>query len=559
MPSSIHIIELDPKLEVLRALAAFESERFVLLLDSAARHRERDARYSILTADPVDVFRIDRAEYGDSPFETLRRWQALLTDLKSVEQSGLPPFCGGIAGLMSYELGHAFEQLPRPAIDDFQTPALLAGLFDWSIVWDHIKGTVRAYVLQMRESDNRSSAARRVLWILERLSDVAADVEPQGGASSVPEATASGNKPDGIRAPDERKPASASPRLMVTEGTVPVARATGTALPLLRSSAPGCSSVPDIGESELTESAAASPSRFLKRHRIEPSSEIYSDFTRDEYTSSVSRVIEYIRAGDIFQANLSQRLMAPWTGTVIELYAGIRANNPAPFCGLLQTPEYSIISASPERFLKVDGRGNVETRPIKGTRRRPHSPIADLYAGSELAASEKDRAENVMIVDLLRNDLSRSCVAGSVKVTGLCEIERFETVLHLVSTIVGRLRPDRDVWDLMAGCFPGGSITGAPKIRAMEIISELEPTVRGAYCGSLFALGPCGDFDSSILIRTFTLKQGWLQFPVGGGIIADSDPLDEYRETLHKASGMIRSLRSMGRLDRPAASGEAPE
>jgi len=148
-----------------------------------------------------------------------------------------------------------------------------------------------------------------------------------------------------------------------------------------------------------------------------------------------------------------------------------------------------------------------------------------------------------MIVDLLRNDISRSCRSGSVKVTGLCEIERFETVIHLVSTVAGQLRDDRDVWDLMAGCFPGGSITGAPKIRAMQIVAEQEPTVRGAYCGSLFACGPCGDFDSSILIRTFTLKGGWVQFPVGGGIVADSDPLDEYRETLHKASGMIRSLR----------------
>ena len=480
----------------------FESEPFLLLLDSAARHRERDARYSMLTADPVAVCRIDRAEHGDSPFETLRSWQSLLPALTADEQRGLPPFCGGIAGLMSYELGHAFEQLPQPAIDDFQTPALLAGLFDWAIVWDHIEGTVRAYVLTLQESNHGSAAVfRRNRWVLERLSSP----EPQSGNSPVPEATASGNKAFGIQAQ-------------------------------------GGASVPDAGGSILAGSAGASPSRLLKQHRIERSSEIYSDFTRDEYTSSVSRVIEYIRAGDIFQANLSQRLMAPWTETATELYARIRTNNPAPFCGLLQTPEFSVISASPERFLKVDRMGVVETRPIKGTRRRPRSPIADLYAGTELAGSEKDRAENVMIVDLLRNDLSRSCLAGTVKVTGLCEIERFETVLHLVSTVVGQLRPDRDVWDLMSGCFPGGSITGAPKIRAMEIIAELEPTVRGAYCGSLFALGPCGDFDSSILIRTFTLKRGWLQFPVGGGIVADSDPLDEYRETLHKASGMIRSL-----------------
>ena len=202
-----------------------------------------------------------------------------------------------------------------------------------------------------------------------------------------------------------------------------------------------------------------------------------------------------------------------------------------------------MISASPERFLQVDHTGVVETRPIKGTRRRLKSPVADLFAGNALIASPKDRAENVMIVDLLRNDLSRSCRVGSVQVTGLCEVERFATILHLVSTVRGELQEGRTVWDLLAGSFPGGSITGAPKIRAMEIIAELERSTRGAYCGSLFYCGPRGDFDSSILIRTFTLRQGWVHFPVGGGIVADSDPLDEYRETLHKASGMIRALR----------------
>jgi len=488
MPASIEIEVLPTALEVMRAVTAFENEPFLVLFDSAARHRERDARYTILTADPVAVMRLnavgercgvsppvqrttDAAPH--SPFAVLRQWQKLLPDFTDEERSLLPPFCGGIAGLMSYELGHAFERIPRPAIDDFKTPALLAGLFDWAIVWDHIDGTVTRYVLKLQDGfDSRNDRAR---WIDERL-----------------------------QRNNEQSPGSL---------TAPITDSPPVAL----------------------------PSQYL---RIEPTSEIYSDFTREQYTAAVARVIEYIKAGDIFQANLSQRLMAPWTGTATQLCASIRNNNPAPFCGLLKTDEFSIISASPERFLKVDRPRQVETRPIKGTRRRPRSPIADLYASEELSTSEKDRAENVMIVDLLRNDISRSCKSGSVRVTGLCEVERFETVLHLVSTIVGTLRDDCDVWDLMAGCFPGGSITGAPKIRAMEIISELEPTVRGAYCGSLFFLGPCGDFDSSILIRTFTLKDGWVQFPVGGGIVADSDPLDEYRETLHKASGMIRALRT---------------
>lgn len=378
--------------------------------------------------------------------------------------------------MFSYELGQAFERISTPSIDDFRTPALLAGLFNWAIVWDHIAGTVRRYVLHLEDSQTPKPAMTlldRVAWIEARLNR---DIET------------------------ERRPTSA-----LDSKTSPI---------------------------EITS----------VHHRIEPTSEIYSDFTRNQYTTAVARVIEYIRAGDIFQANLSQRLLSPWTGTATQLYANVRANNPAPFCGLLKADDFSIVSASPERFLKVDRSRQVETRPIKGTRRRPRSPIADLYASEELSTSEKDRAENVMIVDLLRNDISRSCKPGTVRVTGLCEVERFETVLHLVSTVVGSLRDDCDVWDLMAGCFPGGSITGAPKIRAMQIIAELEPTFRGAYCGSLFFLGPCGDFDSSILIRTFTLKHGWVHFPVGGGIVADSDPLDEYRETLHKASGMVRSL-----------------
>lgn len=471
---AVHTFNLDPELDILQTVRRFEQDRFLLLLDSAARHRERDSRYSFLTAGPVQIVRLDAVKYGDQPFQTLREWQALLQRQQTADPSvtPLPPFFGGIAGLMSYELGGAFEKLPSPIQNDFQTPALLAGLFDWAIVWDHLEKTVRLFVIDLPLQN--ANVEVRIEWVRQRLKN-----EPSESPSGT------------------------------TVHTTPLESATS----------------------------------FASKHRIEPSTEVYSDFARDDYVQTVARVIDYIRAGDIFQANLSQRLMAPWNGSAADLYGQVRRLNPAPFCGLLTFDDVAVVSASPERFIKVSESGLVETRPIKGTRRRPRSPIAELFAVEELTSSEKDRAENVMIVDLLRNDISRSCVAGSVKVTGLCELEKFETVMHLVSTVQGQLRTDRDVWDLMAGCFPGGSITGAPKIRAMEIIAELEPIVRGAYCGSLFALGPNGDFDSSILIRTFTLKQGWVQFPVGGGIVADSDPLDEYRETLHKASGMIRALR----------------
>lgn len=269
---------------------------------------------------------------------------------------------------------------------------------------------------------------------------------------------------------------------------------------------------------------------------------VSSNFSRLGYLIAVERVIDYIRAGDIFQANLSQRLLARCELSPVALYQRLRRLNPAPFAGLFKSGDWAIVSASPERFLKVTGR-EVETRPIKGTRRRRVTPEADLFTRDELRESEKDNAENVMIVDLLRNDLSRVCEPGSISVPQLCVTESYETVQHLVSEIRGHITGTRDVWDLLAATFPGGSITGAPKVRAMQIIAELEPTVRGPYCGSLFYVSADGAFDSSILIRSFVQRHGFVQFCAGGGIVAQSDPVAEYEETLHKAEGLLRVLR----------------
>ena len=204
--------------------------------------------------------------------------------------------------------------------------------------------------------------------------------------------------------------------------------------------------------------------------------------------------------------------------------------------------DWALASASPERFVAVR-EGEVETRPIKGTRPRGVSPEAELFTRDELRESEKDMAENVMIVDLLRNDLSRVCQPGTVFAEELCVVESYESVQHLVSVVRGQLAEDQHALDLLSATFPGGSITGAPKVRAMEIIAELEPTVRGPYCGSLFYLGFDGWCDSSILIRTFAVRNGWIQCSVGGGIVAQSNPEAEYQETLHKAYGMLKSLR----------------
>ncbi len=270
---------------------------------------------------------------------------------------------------------------------------------------------------------------------------------------------------------------------------------------------------------------------------------IASNFTRAEYEAVVQRVVDYILAGDIFQANLSQRFTAPLPAglTAFDLYRRLRGLNPAPFAAFLRHDDVVVASASPERFIRLR-EGVVETCPIKGTRPRGATPAEDRVLADELLASEKDRAENVMIVDLLRNDLSRVCLDGSVEVPRLCALESFATVHHLVSTITGELRPGMTAVDLLAASFPGGSITGAPKIRAMEIIAELEPTRRGPYCGSIGYLGFDGSMDTSIVIRTYAVKDGVVTFQAGGGIVADSDPAAEYEETLDKARALIAAL-----------------
>ncbi len=267
-----------------------------------------------------------------------------------------------------------------------------------------------------------------------------------------------------------------------------------------------------------------------------------SNFDRETYLATVRRAIEYVHAGDCFQVNVAQRLLAPATVPPAELYRRLRERNAAPFAGYFDLGEFVLASASPERFLRLTG-DEVETRPIKGTRPRGRTPEEDEARAEELLASAKDRAENVMIVDLLRNDLGRVCRFGSVRVPAVCRLETYRYVHHLVSEVRGRLREGLGPIDLLRAAFPGGSVTGAPKVRAMEIIAELEPTARGPYCGSLGYLGFDGTADTSILIRTFTVGRGWVQFPVGGGIVADSVPEREYEETWHKAEGLLRALR----------------
>jgi para-aminobenzoate synthetase component I len=272
------------------------------------------------------------------------------------------------------------------------------------------------------------------------------------------------------------------------------------------------------------------------------------DLTADQYRRVVRRTIDYIEAGDIYQANITQRFQASLPPGFkrpglerLALYDALRRRNPATFAAFVDFGETALLSSSPERFLKVED-GMVETRPIKGTRPRGSSPTQDAALARELLASEKDRAENLMIVDLLRNDVGRVAKLGSVRVPVLIGLESYATVHHLVSVVTAELDEGKTAVDLLRVAFPGGSVTGAPKIRAMEIIAELEPTERGPYCGAIGYLSAGGAMDTNIVIRTILIDRDRISFQVGGGIVADSDPQAEWQESMTKAKALIETL-----------------
>ncbi|HEY0666081.1 MAG TPA: aminodeoxychorismate synthase component I [Gallionella sp.] len=273
--------------------------------------------------------------------------------------------------------------------------------------------------------------------------------------------------------------------------------------------------------------------------------QIACNFTPDGYAAAFAKVQNYLQAGDCYQVNLAQRFSAQATGDALNAYIALRRLSAAPYSAFMNMPHGQILCASPERFLYVHDR-NVETRPIKGTRPRDSDASRDRQLAEELRNHAKDRAENLMIVDLLRNDLGKSCVPGSVRVPKLFEVESYANVHHLVSTVEGRLEQGRDALHVLQDCFPGGSVTGAPKQRAMQIIEQLEPHPRHIYCGSIGYVGFDGNMDSNIVIRTLVYSGGEIRCWAGGGIVADSQVAVEYQETLDKASAMLGLLRHYG-------------
>ncbi|PKM12899.1 MAG: aminodeoxychorismate synthase, component I [Gammaproteobacteria bacterium HGW-Gammaproteobacteria-3] len=268
---------------------------------------------------------------------------------------------------------------------------------------------------------------------------------------------------------------------------------------------------------------------------------IEANMDRSRYAAAIGRIKHYLKEGDCYQINLAQRFSAPCQGDPWQAYLKLRKLNAAPFSAYLNMPGVQILSSSPERFLKVSGR-LVETKPIKGTRPRKKNAAKDFEQVRQLQNSKKDRAENVMIVDLLRNDISKTCQKGSVQVPELFAIESYATVHHLVSTVTGVLDAGRHALDLLKSCFPGGSITGAPKVRAMQVIEELESHRRGVYCGAIGYIGFDGNMDTNIAIRTLVHSSGTIRFWAGGGIVNDSVMADEYQETFDKAAAMLALL-----------------
>ncbi len=426
-------------------------------------------RYSFLAADPVDSLVVKQGDSLD-----VHAIRNLIARYPGTQIEGLPPFQGGVAGLLSYEFNAAIEKIQPAKIDDFSIPLASLFVYDTVVAIDHDTqmGWIVSQGWSPEKLDRASFAKQRMKEFKDRIFSTSAPSIDREASQRI-------------------KPQSSM-------------------------------------------------------NRIDGDLELYSDFSKDEYLHMIRDAVEYIHAGDIFQVNLSQRLLTPATCSSPQLYLQMRTSNPAPFSGYLDFGDGQLISASPERLIHCHN-NDLETRPIKGTRRRTNYPEVDLNVQTELIACEKDRAENIMIVDLMRNDLSKFSEPNSVRVGKLCDVERYQNVLHLVSVVNSKLDQDSDIVDVIGSVFPGGSITGAPKIRAMEIVSQLEPTTRGAYCGSLGYINCNGDADFNILIRSVTATGGWWHVPVGGGIVADSIPEKEYEETWTKAIGMLQAIRSVGR------------
>ncbi|NOZ24989.1 MAG: anthranilate synthase component I family protein [Nitrospirae bacterium] len=473
-------------------------ERFrtakTMLLESV-KGSETIGRYSFIAFDPYMEFRVKDSVMEISCADTesrgglkvidkkpLSRLRRLLLSYPQKKDPRLPPFQGGAAGLISYDFVHYLENLPRTARDELQIPDAHFFLFDRLFAFDHRERKAYAVVCP--------GARRAGMELLKMWRD---------GGDAPCSATGVHHYPG-----------------MYDEA--------GDCL---------CRMVEEYNRAGDVHDTAV-PERHGR-------ADIVYEMTKRDYMDMVVRAKEYIRAGDIFQANLSQRLSAPTGREPWTLYSVLRLINPSPFSAFVDFGDYQIVSSSPERLIRLKD-GIAETRPIAGTRPRGTTAVEDERLRADLLLNEKERAEHIMLIDLERNDLGRVCSYGTVVVDELMITEDYSHVIHIVSNVRGVLSPGRDAFSLLRATFPGGTITGVPKVRCMEIIDELEPVVRGPYTGSLGYVAFNGDMDMNIVIRTFVIKNGRAYVQAGAGIVADSVPEREYYESLKKAEALLSTI-----------------
>jgi len=584
---------LTDELEFHRLFEHVLDDPFAVLLDSAAS-ASRFSRRSVIAIEPesllvarsspllaagqaqleLHVWNEARGDapsvrrFHGAPFAELERMLAerrLPAELRSQLPEG---FVGGAVGFAGYDSGRFLERLPERAARDLDLPELCFLFVDCVLLYEHETRMLR-WVTSARGRDRSEAETRcqaRMAQLRERFAppsharDAARACEPTAG-------TADAELRGSEAAPLSRDAARACEP---TAGTADAELRGSEAAPLSRDAARARDPAAGAADAELrgSEAELRAPDAALMRDRavvsanavfdsddagregtrarlLTPIGELRAEITRDGYAEMVRAAKAQIMAGNVFEVCTSQRLEAAFPRdrrAAWDLYLALRAHSPASFACCVLTPFAALLSSSPERFLQLSESGWAESRPIKGTRPRGSTAAEDARLHSELASSEKDRAENVMIVDLVRNDLGRVCAVDSVHVPELMIVEAHPSVFHMVSTIRGQLEQGVSPVQLFAACFPPGSMTGAPKIEAMKVIDALEPVRRGIYAGAVgyFDLG--GAIDFSVVIRSFVISEGRCTFNVGGAVVADSDPEAEYRESMDKARALVAAL-----------------
>jgi len=423
----------------------------------------------------------DMAEKGLDPFAFM---QDHLSRYRGPNLAGMPPFVGGAVGYFGYDCVRHVEHLPATPEDDLGLPDMAFLLTDVVVVFDHLRHTITL------------------------LTNIFCDEEPDLDAAYTAAVGRLSEVRNRLREPIPPR------RWSLDRSRAGIATSDG----------PGI-------DSDKNQDPA----------KDGPSAAVHSTFERERFLEAVERIREYIYAGDAFQVVLSQRFERPVEVSGFSIYRGLRAVNPSPYMYYMSFRDFEVVGSSPEPLVTVNGRA-AETRPIAGTRPRGSTPAEDVALAEEMLADEKERAEHLMLVDLGRNDLGRVCRAGTVRTQSFMEVERYSHVMHLVSSVVGELEEDVNAADALRAVFPAGTVSGAPKVRAMEIIDELEPTRRGPYAGAIGYLSYSGDLDSCIYIRTILVREGRAYVQAGAGIVADSDPEREFVETENKARAMFKAI-----------------